>query len=198
MAASAASISAGRGQVGGPPTVRLGPPAEGKRTTPALVIGRGKTFDGLVELVAYGWLAPRDTVGSASRKQFCVWVEYPPDEISPGTCGGPLDPGYQGAVAIDDRIRSFGPPGSRHTEIGGRLSPEVASVRVSYRRGGSARTVRVAAVVAQVGGPLQAKLKQPLPFGYFDAKLRGTVPLATIGVEAFDASGQLIGSAGRG
>lgn len=162
------------------------------------MIGRGKTFDGSVELVAYGWLAPKDTVGSSLRRQFCVWVEYPPAEIAPGTCGGPLDPTYQGALAIDDRIQAFGPPSKRHTEIGGRLSPAVASVRVTYRRPGSARQIRAAAVVAQVGGALQSRLGQPLPFGYFDAKIRGLVPFGGIRAEALDASGQVIGSVGTG
>jgi hypothetical protein len=143
------------------------------------VIGRGKTFDGSVELVAYGWLAPKDTVGPSSRRQFCVWVEYPPAEIAPGTCGGPLDPAYQGALTIDDRIQAFGPPSKRHTEIGGRLSPDVASVRVTYRHPGSAKQIRIAAV-------------------YFDAKIRGLVPFRGIRAEAFDASGQVIGSVGMG
>ena len=186
---------AAQGQVGGPPTIALGPPDEGKRTTPDVVIGRGDTFGGPVELVAYGWRAPHDAIPSSPRKQFCVWVEYLPEEISYGTCNRALDPSYEGKVIIDSRVQALGPPGQRYTEIGGRLAPGVASVQVSYASGDHKLSV-VNATVAQVTGSLQHKLHQPAPFGYFDAKIPDLVRFSAIRVRAYDRSGNFVGRAG--
>jgi hypothetical protein len=181
-----------RGHVGGPPTISLGRPDEGKRLTPDFVIGRGRTYRGPVELVAYGWLAPRDAIPSSPRKQFCVWVEYLPAQVNPGTCNRALDPEYEGKIAIDDGVQALGPPGGRYTEVGGRLAPEVASVQVSYHRRDHGLTV-VDATVGRVTGNLQRKLHQPAPFGYFDATLPGLVKFSEIRARAFDGSGNLIG-----
>jgi hypothetical protein len=183
-----------RGQVGGPPTIPLGPPDEGKRTTPDLVIGRSDTSTGAVELVAYGWLAPRDSLPASPRRQLCIWVEHLPKEISPGMCGPLLDPNGDQKIVIDDQIRALGKPAQRWTEIGGRLTPDVASVRVSYRRDG--RKATGTATVAQVAGELQRKLRQPSPFGYFDLRIRGRVPWHSIRVQAYDSAGAVLGTAG--
>jgi len=190
----AVAMAAQRGQVGGPPTLALGPPDEGKRTTPDLVIGRDDTFAGPVELVAYGWLAPRDSLPSGPRKQLCIWVEYLPKEIDPGMCGPLLDPNGEQKIAIDDQIQALGKPAQRFTEIGGRLTPDVATVRAFYRRDG--RKVSSLATVAQVTGRLQEKLRQPVPFGYFDLKIKGLVPWHSIRVQAYDSAGAIVGSAG--
>jgi hypothetical protein len=188
----APALSSLRGQVGGPPTIPLGRPDEGKRLSPDFVIGRGKTYRGPVELIAYGWLAPRDAIPSSPRKQFCVWVEYLPDEINPGTCNRALDPEYDGKIAIDDKIQALGPPGRRYTEVGGRLVSEVASVQVAYHRHGHGLAV-VDATIGSVAGSLQHKLHQPTPFAYFDARLPGLVNFSAIRVRAFDSSGNVIG-----
>jgi hypothetical protein len=203
MASAIASTESGsvamagqRGQVGGPPTMALGPPDEGKRTTPDLVIGRSDTPAGTAELVAYGWLAPKDSLPPAPRKQLCIWVEYLPKEIDPGMCGPLLDPSGDRKIVIDDRIQALGKPPQRWTEIGGRLTPDVASVRVSYRRNG--RKATGMATVAQVAGKLQRRLRQPVPFGYFDLRIRGRVPWHSIRVQAYDSAGAVLGTAGSG
>jgi hypothetical protein len=192
--AGAATTSAGKGQVGGPPTLPLGQADEGKKITPALVIGRGSSYDGPVEITAYGWRAPPDT--GSTGKQYCVWVEYLPDDIQSGTCASPLEPlDSGGPISIDSELQGISPKPRRYTAIGGRLTPEVASVRVSYRRHGSKKRFHVKAIVAQVSGKLQQRLGQPGPFGYFDAKIRGLVPLSRVRAQALDASGHVIGSA---
>ena len=191
---AAVAMAGQRGQVGGPPTLALGPPDEGKRTTPDLVIGRTDTSLGPVELVAYGWLAPRDSLPAGPRKQLCVWVEYLPKEISPGMCGPPLDPEGDQKVIIDDRIQALGRPVDRFTEIGGRLTPDVETVRVFYRRNG--QKVGATATVAQVSGTLQETLRQAVPFGYFALKIRGLVPWHSIRVQAYDSAGALVDTAG--
>lgn len=183
-----------RGQVGGPPTIALGPPDEGKRTTPDLVIGRGDTPTGAVELVAYGWLALRDSLPPGPRKQLCIWVEHLPKEISPGMCGSLLDPEGGQKIAIDSRTESLGKPAQRLIEIGGRLTPDVATVRISYRRDG--HSAAGMAVVAQVAGKLQRKLHQPTPFGFFDLRIRGRVPWRSIRVRAYDDAGAVLETAG--
>jgi hypothetical protein len=183
-----------RGQVGGPPTIALGPPDEGKRTTPDLVIGRGDTPTGAVELVGYGWLAPRDSLPQGPREQLCIWVEHLPKEISPGMCGPLLDPEGGQKIAIDDRIGRLGKPAQRFIEIGGRLTPDVASVRISYRRNG--RRASGMAVATQVAGELQDRLHQPTPFGFFDLRIRGQVRWRSIQVQAFDDAGAVLETAG--
>lgn len=200
VALAAISISAAaatqRGQVGGRPTISLGHPDEGTRTTPDLVIGRGATPSGTVELVAYGWLPPSDSSPSDPRKQLCVWTEHPPREISFGMCGSPLDPNGDQKIAIDSQIQGLGKPAQRFTEVGGRLTPDVASVRVFYRRDG--REESGLATVAQVTDDLQRKLHQAMPFGYFNAKLRGRVPWKSVRVEAFDQAGAPLGRVPKG
>lgn len=196
LCALSMSVSAAvqRGQVGGPPSIPLGPPDEGKRTTPDLVIGRADTPFGTTELVAYGWLAPPDSLPSGPRKQFCIWAEHLPKEISWGMCGFPLDPSGNQKIAIDSRGGTLGKPAQRFIEIGGRLTPDVASVRIFFSRDG--RKGSSLATVAQVTGELQRKLHQAVPFGYFNAKVRGLVSWHSIRVEAYDSTGALIDEAG--
>jgi hypothetical protein len=193
---ASAAVAGQQGQVGGPPTIALGPPDEGERTTRDLVIGRGDTVTGPVELVAYGWLAPRDSLPPGPRKQLCIWVEHLPKEISPGMCGPLLDPEGGQKIAIDDRIGRLGKPAQRLTEIGGRLTPDVASVRISYRRNGHKASGK--AVVAQVAGELQDRLRQPTPFGFFNLQIRGQVPWRSIRVQAYDDAGAVLETAGPG
>lgn len=192
----AVAVAAKRGQVGGSPSIALGPPDEGDRTTPDLVIGRDDTSSGTVELVAYGWLAPADSLPYGPRKQICVWAEHPPEEISYGICGLPLDPSGNQRIAIDSRIGALGKPAQRFVEVGGRLTPDVASVRVSYSRNG--RKESTMATVAQVTGELQRKLHQAVPFGYFNARLRGRVPWRSVRVGAFDNTGAPLGPVMKG
>lgn len=191
---TSAAVPSQRGQVGGPPTIALGPPDEGERTTPDLVIGRGHTPAGAVELVAYGWLAPRDSLPPGPREQLCVWAEHLPKEVSFGMCGPLLDPDGGQKIAIDDHIQALGKPAQRWVEIGGRLTPDVASVRISYRRKG--HKAAGMAVVAQVAGELQDRLRQPTPFGFFNLRIRGRVPWRSIRVQAYDDAGAVLETAG--
>jgi hypothetical protein len=117
-----------------------------------------------------------------------------PKEIDFGMCGPLLDPEGGQKIAIDDRTQALGKPAQRWTEIGGRLTPDVASVRVSCRRDG--RKASGMAVVAQVAGELQAKLHQPTPFGFFDLRIRGEIPWRSIRVQAYDDAGAVLEAAG--
>ena len=175
----------------------LGPAHEGKKNTPAIVIGRGPGYKGHVEIVAYGWLAPANSLGSEGsflpRQSYCVWIENPPESPDFGSCDSPLT--TTRAVQVVSETQGLGKPRFRYTDITGPLTPEVASVRVSFHRRGSGRTRHVKATVAQVSGQLQEKLRQPEPFGYFDARVRGLVPWRFFRVKAFDAAGNVIGSA---
>lgn len=109
-------------------------------------------------------------------------------------CGPLLDPKGDRKIAIDDQIQALGKPARRWTEIGGRLTPDVASVRISYRRDG--RKASGMATVAQVAGEIQRKLHQPSPFGYFDLRIRGRVPWRSIRVQAYDSAGAVLGTVG--
>lgn len=190
--ASGATTSANKGQVGGPPTLPLGPADEGKKVTPAIVIARGHTYDGPVEIAAYGWKPPPDDpIGGT---QCCVWIEYPRTrDIIFGTCSDALDQqGARGPIDIASEDQQFSPKLRRNTQIGGLVDPEVARVRVSFHRKGRRHRSHVRALVAKVDGDLQQKLKQPGPFGYFNVKVRGLVPFKTFRAQAFDANGNLI------
>jgi len=81
--------------------------------------------------------------------------------------------------------------------VGGRVSPDVAAVRLYFHRPGSKKQHRVDAIVAQVGGDLQNRLKQPAPFGFFYARVRGVMPFGAFKAQALDAEGKVIGTAGR-
>jgi hypothetical protein len=186
--------AAQRGQVGGPPSIALGSPDEGKRTTPDLVIGRRDASSSAVELVAYGWLAPPDSLPPGPRRQLCVWAEHLPRVVNFGMCGLPLDPNGDRKLVIDDRTQALGRPAQRFIEIGGRLTPDVASVRIFYSRNG--RKGSSLATVAQVTGALQGKLHQVVPFGYFDARISGQVPWGSVRVQAYGATGAVLETAG--
>jgi hypothetical protein len=179
-----------RGDVGGSPAFRLGPPDEGRRTSPALVFGTGTTVDGPAQLVAYGWEAEADS----SPADFCVWIENVRHRYAEfGTCGIALGKTTRGPIAIDMDVQTSGPRSARATAVGGRISPEVAAVQLYFRRPGSKKRFHVKAILGQVDGDLQQRLKQPAPFGFFYAKVRGALRLATFHAQALDAAGNVIG-----
>jgi hypothetical protein len=182
-----------KGEVGGPPSIRLGPPDEGTQTSPALVIGQGAVIDGPVELVAYGWESEADSPPA----DFCVWVEHPPREIQFGTCGTALSRSGRNPIAIDLDAQVVAPKIARATEVGGRISLRVSAVRLYFRRPGSKKPHRVNAVVAQVDGDLQQRLGQPVPFGFFYAKVHGVVGFGEFHAQALDAEGKIVGTAGH-
>jgi hypothetical protein len=144
------------------------------------------------ELVAYGWKQPSDSLPA----DFCIWVGRPPDVNEFGTCASALS-GTTGAIAIDMQIQAIAPKAARATTIGGRIAPEVAAVRLYFRRRNGAKRHRVDALVAQVNGDLQRRLKQPNPFGFFYVQVRGLVPFKSFKAQALDPSGNVIGTAGR-
>jgi hypothetical protein len=187
-----AASGASKGRIGGPPTIKLGPPDEGKRTTPALVIGRGGTAGGAAEVVAYGWESEDDDSLSAD---FCVWAEQLPDEILFGTCGPA--PWRAGSIGMEMKIQRFGPGSARATYIGGLVSPDVASVRISFRRPGSGRLFRVNPILGRVRGGLQQRLDQPAPFEFYYAQVNGLVKFRQVRAEALDAKGDVVGTTGR-
>jgi hypothetical protein len=188
-AALAATESAKKGTIGGAPTLKLGAPDEGKRATPDLVIGRGRTYDGHAEIVAYGWKPPGGE--ATGNKHFCVWIEYPPGDIEFGVCaesGQPNSP-----IEISSEQQQISPSSARYTEVGGLVSPEVATVGVTYTRNGKTKHAKVN--LAKVRPKLQAKLGLTDGFGYWDTKAKGLVPLKSYKARAFDAKGKLLDTA---
>ena len=176
----------GKGQIGGPPTIKLGPPDEGKQTSPALVIGRGRTSGGPAEIVAYGWESEPDSPPA----DFCVWIEQPL-EVLPGACG--LAPADAGSIGMEMKTLAIRPTWARATYVGGLVSPDVASVRISFRRPGFKKLFRVSPVLGAVGGDLQQRLRQPAPFGFYYARVNGIVSFTQVRAEALDAEGNVIG-----
>jgi hypothetical protein len=180
-----------RGDIGGPPVFKLGPPDEGRRTSPALVFGTGQTVGGPVQLVAYGWEAEADSPPA----DFCIWIENTRHRYAEfGTCGVPLGKTRPGPVAIDMDVQTVAPRSARATAVGGRISPKVAAVRLYFRRPGSKKRFHVTAIVGQVDGDLQRRLKQPAPFGFFYAKVRGALRFGAFHAQALDAGGNVIGA----
>jgi hypothetical protein len=190
--ARAASSSARKGQVGGPPTIPVGKPDEGRKVTPAFVIGRGQSYDGPMEIVAYGM---RDS--EVPGKEYCVLLEYlTTQDVEFGICGvDPREPlSGNNEIQIDSQIQLISPKRLRWSEVGGRVAPNVAQVRVTFHRHGSSKLFHSNAIVAQVSGALQQKLGQPVPFGFFDARVRGLAPSRSFHVQALDANGNVVGS----
>jgi hypothetical protein len=189
--AGAATTSAGKGQIGGPPTLPLGHEDEGKKTTKPIVIGRGQTYQGPAEIVAYGWNPPADADEDPSQRNFCIWVEYPrQDDILFGTCAEADEP--NSAIEINGEVQGISPKRARFTEVDGLFRSDVASIRVTYQRQGKKRHAKT--TIARVTPDLQQKLKLPQGFGYWDAKVRGVIKLRSFKARAFDAAGKPLGS----
>jgi len=144
-----------------------------------------------LELVAYAWKPPADS----PEADFCIWAERLPKEIEFGTCATALNAETK-AVAIDMQIQQISPRHARSTTVGGRIAPEVAAVRLYFHRPSSKKRLRVDALVSQVDGDLQRRLKQPAPFGFFYARVRGLVRFSVFKAQALDSSGNVLGTAG--
>ena len=179
-----------RGEVGEPPSRPLGPPDEGKRLTPDYVIGRAPQARGHVEIASYGWLAPKDS-GAPYRKQLCTWIEHVPGSTDFASCGSGAQMAEEGfPLRLEMHVEALGH--KRTTEFGGMLLPEVATVEVRFHRRGRRKASHAAAIVTQVSGELQERLKQPDPFGYFFAQVKGLISQRVMTVLAFDEEGHLI------
>lgn len=187
---AAGAVAQPAAEVGGKPFVR--PPVdEGKRISPALIIGLGKAFNGPIQLVAFGWKAPPDEAGG--RHQYCVWIESPPQrDPSFGACRNPRHRPANGQFTIDDMSQLIRPKSQRYTEIGGALAPDVADVRVSYESPQGTRTVP--STVGQVKGSLQHRLRQRAPFGFYVARIPGLVKFRDISITALNAQGEPLAS----
>jgi hypothetical protein len=185
-----------KGQIGGPPTRPLGPPDEGTQTTPALVIGRAAQPKGHMEIVSYG---VRASAGSPSPQELCTWIEFVPGESIFASCGELAELRQEERVV---KVELFGgviaPKDERSTELGGLIAPNVASIRLRPLGRGRAKPFDARIAVTQVRGGLRKKLRQPAPFGYFFAQIKGRVPGSAIEVRAYGASGNLLGSAAPG
>jgi hypothetical protein len=184
-----------KGQVGEPPTRQLEPPL-GPKDTPALVIGRARQPKGHMEIVSYG---ARASAGSPSPQELCTWIEFVPGESIFASCGE-LAELRQEERAV--KVELFGgviaPKDERSTELGGLVAPNVASIRLRPLGRGRAKPFDARITVTQVRGGLRKKLRQPAPFGYFFAQIKGRVPGSAIEVRAYDAGGNLLGSAAPG
>jgi len=187
--------SPAKGQVGGPPTRRLPPPL-GPKDTPALVIGRARQPKGHMEIVSYG---ARAQAGSPSRQELCTWIEFVPGESIFASCGEMAELRQEERSV---KVELFGgviePKSERSTELGGLVAANVVSVRLRPLGRGRAKPFDARTTVTQVRGALRKKLRQPAPFGYFVAQIKGRVPAAEIEVRAYDASGHLIDSTSAG
>lgn len=178
------------GEIGGPPTIPLGAPDEGKRTTPDIVIGRGRDFEGGVELVAYGW----ELTGYAGPPQrgVCIWAAYLSSrELNFQGCVLTEESRAGGAVEVTTGTLKVQPRSERWTQFGGRVAPDVSAVRVTFRRPNRDGSFRVNPIVAQVDGALQQKLKMPEAFGLFTVRVAGLVPRRMFKVQPVRDIGQL-------
>ncbi len=143
-----------------------------------VVIGAGRHFNGGVEIVAF-----------QSRQGLCIGV----DLLRSGSfssCPGQIHPAEGEVVSAG----AFGLSSSRRssfTQVVGAVAPEVASLRVRYRREGEPKSAK--AVVAQVAGELQQRLEEEAPFAVFEITVRGCLPLERLRFSAFDAAGALVG-----
>ena len=148
------------------------------------MIGRFRQPTGHIEIVAYG------TKGAvANSHELCTWIEYVPGYTMFGSCDAVSSVGKGHPVNVGLEAQIPNPKLGASTEVGGLLAPNVASVELRFRRNDRAK-----ATVAQVSGKLQRRLKQPAPFGYFVAKIKGLVAAKAIEVRAYDARGRLLDS----
>ena len=124
-----------------------------------------------MEIVAYGTKA-----AVANSHELCTWIEYVPGYTMFGSCDAVSSVGKGHPVNVGLEAQITNPKLGQSTEVGGLLASNVASVELRFRRLDRARTERAKAAVAQVSGELQRRLKQPAPFGYFVAKIKGQRP----------------------
>jgi hypothetical protein len=184
----------GPGHVGNHPVFRLGAPSVGKRTTPALIIGTGHTYDGWVSIDAYGYRPPAGSAGDPD--QVCTWIQTDgvPRSVY-GSCFSPAPP--RRTIAIESAPQLVSPIRPRSSFFAGSLLPDVARVVITIRRGGGQAPQRLAARVARVSGALSRRLGQRRSFGYFFAKFRGRVALADVTATAYDRDGKVLASTTR-
>jgi hypothetical protein len=177
-------------KVGGAPAHSLEALPEGKTTTAGRVIGVGETGGERVQIDAYGWNPPTELVadeGSAA----CAFVEFAPEPHYPWYMSCFFPEWVKRPVRIETVIVEEG--GRNATMIAGTVAPDVTKVVVSLTDPRGKGRPEARAIVAQVDGTLLRQLGQPVPFGYFFAKLpqvKGRRPVAV----AYGAHGRKLGS----
>jgi hypothetical protein len=182
--------TATKGHIGDPPTRPLEPPL-GPKDTPALVIGRAPQPKGHMEVVSYG---ARAHAYSPSRQELCTWIEFVPGESIFASCGEIAELRQEErAVRVELFDQIIEPKAERETEIGGLVAANVASVKLRPL-GERTKPFDVRTAVTQVRGILRKRLRQPAPFGYFVAQIKGLVPGEAIEVRAYGKEGNLVGS----
>ncbi len=180
-------------KVGEPPTRPLSRPADGEQTSPALVIGSGRAYDGWLQIDAYRWNPPAE-VGKGGSTFACSWAES--ETVRRpfyGSCDDVSESGEP--ITLSGLTSVLTPPAGHTTMIDGSLGPGVARVIVSVKRPRSAGgDVKVHAVIAWVRGKLLRALGLPRPFGRFAAKVPGMVNSEHVVVTAYDAHGKRLGA----
>jgi hypothetical protein len=168
----------------------------GPKDTAALVIGRTSQPKGHMEIVSYG---ARVGAYSPSPQELCTWVEFVPGESIFASCGEMAELRQEGrAVKVELFDQTIKPKSERETELGGLVAADVASIKLRPLGDRRTKPFDARTTVTQVRGGLRKKLRQPAPFGYFDAQIKGLVPGKAIEVRAYDASGHLLDSTSPG
>ena len=99
---------------------------------------------------------------------------------------------------MEMQIQQVQPRSARETYVGGLISTDVSSVRISFRRSGASQRFQVKPILGRVRGDLQKRLRQPTPFGFYYAQVHGLVKFRNFRAEALDAEGKVIGTATAG
>lgn len=195
-AGGTAGLLAGRGEVGGPPSlefVRLTPEqrAVGLRPlTRPVVIARGRlAFDG----------RPWQLIGFQTTRGLCIEIDFPEQQRA-GGCGSPRP---RAGRALDWQAQI----GIAKLDVGlvlGAVDPAAATVGLRKGRArsgpgpaisGALRSPAVPARIVRVREPrLLAALGERRPFAWYLAELRG--PFHGMRAEARDAHGELLGRVG--
>jgi hypothetical protein len=174
----AAGLADARSEIGGPPTNDL--PRCFRELRPCsdpVVIGKAKHEIARVELVGY-----------QSRFGLCIDVDILRIGGS-GICG--VEPLPTDGSAMEIHCCSVRrDPRLTFTMARGYLRPDVARIRVTYRRNGKQKRRRGG--VAQVEGDLLEAVKEEEPFGVAEALLRGCVTNRRLRFTAFDGHGRVL------
>jgi hypothetical protein len=174
---SAAAAFAAAPEIGGPPSFDFDRCLKPLRPcSDPIVIGIGHHFNGRSEIVAF-------------QSKFGLCIDIDRRRSSFGTCGSRTLP--RRAAAIE--ATGYAYERAQHTTSGisGALRPDVAEVRVRYRRNANAK--EVTATVAQVDGTLLEAVKETRPFGFFEVAVRGCLQARRFRAAALDAAGNIIG-----
>lgn len=168
-------------EIGGPPTNDYDRcDSYSKPCGEPLVLAEGSQFNGRREIVGL----ESETVGT------CLFFESIDGGLAAGTCDESVNPRPNEALRIElvSRGKSPGQPGV--TSIGGVLRPDVAAVRVRYRRKGTTRVGE--AITGQLDLQLAKAVGARGRFGVFDFACRGQVRFKRFRVQAFDSDGRLL------